>query len=402
MTYGGGAYYGTFTDCTISNNTASGGLAPMGGGGYNSTLINCVVAGNSATSTLGYTTYGGGASSGKLFNCTIVNNTANSGGGTYSGTLVNCIVWGNTTPTGGTSNNSGGTFTYSCVSPKPTGAGNISSDPLFVDPQNGDFRLRTNSPCIDAGNTSANTTLTDLRGNPRVFGAAIDIGACEYAPFTMLANNAIELPGKDGNIYATADNIRIIPSPATPTPDMDSRGNVIVPDAGRVTDTNGNPLFDADGLLIPVIPGTLVIPNGILVIPGLSSDRAVVNADNTITIPPGGKVYYWPAGESMTLPNGGLLDPLTGVIVLNPDLPDPPRITGIHVTDDFIHIRVSNLVHGLSYAIHGATTPDRSRFIPCEHEPYTHDAKTNPSGEHTFDVTHPRTPAHFFHALILK
>jgi hypothetical protein len=30
--------------------------------------------------------------------------------------------------------------------------GNISSDPLFIDPENGDFRLRPDSPCIDAGN----------------------------------------------------------------------------------------------------------------------------------------------------------------------------------------------------------------------------------------------------------
>ena len=33
--------------------------------------------------------------------------------------------------------------------------GNISSDPLFMDPENGDFRLRLDSPCIDAGNPDA-------------------------------------------------------------------------------------------------------------------------------------------------------------------------------------------------------------------------------------------------------
>ena len=31
------------------------------------------------------------------------------------------------------------------------GEGNIDSDPLFVDPENGDFTLQSNSPCIDAG-----------------------------------------------------------------------------------------------------------------------------------------------------------------------------------------------------------------------------------------------------------
>ncbi|MCK4311361.1 MAG: hypothetical protein KAW88_01350 [Candidatus Cloacimonetes bacterium] len=33
-----------------------------------------------------------------------------------------------------------------------TGEGNIDADPLFVDPDNGDYHLQTGFPCIDAGN----------------------------------------------------------------------------------------------------------------------------------------------------------------------------------------------------------------------------------------------------------
>ena len=31
------------------------------------------------------------------------------------------------------------------------GSGNISADPLFVDPGNGDYHLTADSPCVDAG-----------------------------------------------------------------------------------------------------------------------------------------------------------------------------------------------------------------------------------------------------------
>jgi len=44
--------------------------------------------------------------------------------------------------------------TYSChynMTSPPAGTGNITSDPLFVDPDNDNFHLRATSPCIDAG-----------------------------------------------------------------------------------------------------------------------------------------------------------------------------------------------------------------------------------------------------------
>ena len=43
---------------------------------------------------------------------------------------------------------------YSCfnnTSETPTGTGVITADPLFVDEDNGDFRLRPSSPCINSG-----------------------------------------------------------------------------------------------------------------------------------------------------------------------------------------------------------------------------------------------------------
>ncbi len=56
----------------------------------------------------------------------------------------------------------------------------IYQDPLIVNAQNGDFQLQQNSPCIDAGDSSVVDWSTDLFGNPRIQGSAVDIGAFEY------------------------------------------------------------------------------------------------------------------------------------------------------------------------------------------------------------------------------
>ncbi len=58
------------------------------------------------------------------------------------------------------------------------GEGNLWADPLFVDPQNGDFHLQFGSPAIDAGTDSGVALDFDREARPNRWG--YDIGADEY------------------------------------------------------------------------------------------------------------------------------------------------------------------------------------------------------------------------------
>ena len=73
------------------------------------------------------------------------------------------------------------TASYCCTTPAPAyGISNLASEPLFVDRLNGNFRLQSNSPCINAGSNGAVSGTTDLDGRPRIIGGTVDIGAYEY------------------------------------------------------------------------------------------------------------------------------------------------------------------------------------------------------------------------------
>jgi hypothetical protein len=186
--YGGGI---SRCDNTIQNNIISDNFALYDGGGLDTcqgTIQNNIVFANSAD-------YCGGGfffCNGTMANNTITSNSASFGTALFwcRGTIINCIVWDND-PDQPEQLFNCATPSYSCLQ-NWTGGGtrNISLDPQFVDPDNGDFHLKSNSPCIDAGGYVANLT-SDFEGDPRPRivtteprgdGSHFDIGADEFIP----------------------------------------------------------------------------------------------------------------------------------------------------------------------------------------------------------------------------
>ncbi|NQV16964.1 MAG: right-handed parallel beta-helix repeat-containing protein [Armatimonadetes bacterium] len=210
---GGGAISFMYSDgYTLINNFLKNNTASFGGGLYfhgqsNGVAINNLIVNNHAS-------YSGGAlfssnSHPDLINNTISNNIADSrGGGLFftdynDSNIFNTIIYGNEAEIGEqiclNSSGSDPNFYYSDIEDGFNGFGftgtasiedydgeyenNIMLDPLFIEPETGNFRLLGNSPCINAG-TPDTTGLYipefDLDGNPRISGDRIDMGCYEF------------------------------------------------------------------------------------------------------------------------------------------------------------------------------------------------------------------------------
>jgi hypothetical protein len=179
------------------------GTAGDAGGACGCRLNNCTLSGNWATNS------GGGTYSGTLINCTITGNSAPIGGAAYGSGLYNCIAYYNR-DLNGTNADNYCYFTYSCTTPLPiNGIGNFTNAPMFVDYANGNLRLQSSSPCINAGHNAFAPAGPDLDGNPRIVGGTVDIGAYEFqSPQSRIAYAWLQqygLPTDGSADYTDAD-----------------------------------------------------------------------------------------------------------------------------------------------------------------------------------------------------
>jgi len=210
---GGGLYLSasnpTLTHVTISWND---GFKSGGMGLYysNPILTNVLISGNTANSVIA----AGGMylleSNPTLNHVTISGNTSESGSGAGGGfvlwnsapTLINSIIWGNGSQWLYLVHDSLPNITYSDIEDGWEGAGNLDVDPLFTDPENGDFTLLNSSQCIDAGDP--NLWYNDINGTRSDMGVT---GGLFIQP-NFISYNFGEVGELESTAYFTLYNYR--------------------------------------------------------------------------------------------------------------------------------------------------------------------------------------------------
>ena len=169
----------TMINCTIRGN--KGGVYVNS---YDASLAmyNCVVTNNRQ----GIRSNGPSA----MYNCTITNNDDYGIAAEKDVSMYNCLVWNNSLKEHYYGTTAGDIHQYNCLSvesannqavkfKRPSTRAGYEAD----DWQTADWSITTGSTCIDAGSTLLFPTddiATDIAGNPRVNGKAIDIGAYEW------------------------------------------------------------------------------------------------------------------------------------------------------------------------------------------------------------------------------
>jgi len=137
----------TFVNCLFRENSSywlGGAITSVSSGTF--TFLNCTFADNSALLS--------SPSAGAVFK---------KGAGPFS--LTNCILWGNFAgeiPKQIIDANEVITLAYCDIQDGWTGIENIDEDPLFVDADNGNYRLQLGSPCFDSGDPDEKVILPDI------------------------------------------------------------------------------------------------------------------------------------------------------------------------------------------------------------------------------------------------
>ncbi|WP_298511994.1 choice-of-anchor Q domain-containing protein [uncultured Kordia sp.] len=238
-----GNYDYVFTNCTFKNNlgrfaTLLYSVNPRTSGTLTVSLTNCSLTDNivanisnsltARNSLVWFRTDVATTHNAILTNCTITNNSLNGTstslvgvisasrvGGTCNLEVNNTIIWNNKLSNGNEQTSvrrwetqtSPNTVTIR-NSLAPDGFSNWTTisniqttNPMFVDPNAEDYTLMMGSPAIDVGDNALFPTsiLEDIKGNTRVVGGTIDMGAYEFDP--TLSTDEVSIIPLDFAIY---------------------------------------------------------------------------------------------------------------------------------------------------------------------------------------------------------
>ena len=190
----GGAVFINNSKATIKNVIFNNNHAIYNGGAIwnfnksNLTLVNCLFFNNISEKNVGGAIYNDYLSQLDIVNCTFYENTAKTNGGAiyaYKSKLniVNSIFWNDTAKHESEisiDELSQIKVTFSTIKGYFFGHGNTDYDPMFVDPEQGNFQLKNNSLCINAGSEKISIIEPiDLSARTRMNGK-IDMGAYEF------------------------------------------------------------------------------------------------------------------------------------------------------------------------------------------------------------------------------
>lgn len=309
---GGGVYCRSNSEVVFSRCVVAGNGVHFAGGGISSHgngqlwISNSIISGNQALEP----TWGRG---GGLYNsltrtdvshCTFTGNVAALGSSVWQASsyskvrLSNCILWDDREPVG-SEDQAVVEVTYGDIRGGWPGQGNIDADPCFVRPGflddrgtpldpcdntwiEGDYHLRWDSPCLDAGALDLvwDVNETDLDGRPRLSGNTVDMGAYELQNDPPVAD-----AGRDVTGFT-----------------LDGVSGLVTLDASRSYDPEGMALkyqwFREDRLISEEVRFTVELPVGQHVLTLMVADPVGVTASDTVaasvTAPIGARSYVSP------------------------------------------------------------------------------------------------------------
>jgi uncharacterized repeat protein (TIGR01451 family) len=250
--YGGGVSFSYADSIVLSGNVVYSNTATSDGGGVsisgqgNITLTNNVIAENRITgSGSGAGIYVGPAVDARILHTTVARNGGGNGEGIHvwgsSLSLTNTILVSHTVGISVTENSTatleatvwgtgawrndrdwgGDGYIF-------TGTVNLWGNPVFLNPDAGDYHIDVGSAAVDLGVDAG--IVTDVDGQPRPIGTGYDIGADEFPAALLLAKQASPNPVHAGgpvtytihitntgvvNLHATVTDV--LPSHITPT-----------------------------------------------------------------------------------------------------------------------------------------------------------------------------------------